>query len=66
VFLFGYDTSIIGLYRVMVRFADLCILATGFVFWFLPETKISGLFEQPTVMTNERASNATREGQGTS
>lgn len=42
----------IGLGWVLACFAGLCVLAIGFVYWFLPETKgrsveeITGIFEQ--------------------
>ena len=32
----------------MARFAALCALAIDFVSWFLPETRVVGLFEQQT------------------
>jgi hypothetical protein len=48
--------------RISIRFTTGSVLAIGFVFRFPPETKIVGLFEQQTVMTNDHASSATREG----
>jgi hypothetical protein len=62
VFLFGYDTSTIGLDPGMACFAARRVRATGFFSPFAPDIKVVVCFEQQTVMTNELASTATREG----